>query len=122
MPAPAPVTTAFIARDSTLPPVGTWTAIGPADGRPELAAVTVGGLELCVARLADGSLAVFDDLCTHEECSLSESDLEGDRVVCYCHPSEFDVHTGAVLRGPADEPIRVYETRVVDGELHVLVD
>ena len=98
-----------------------WVSLGRADGSVELRAATAGDLEIAVARLADGSFAAFDDMCTHEECPLSEGELEGERVVCYCHSSEFDVRTGAVVRGPADEPIQVYETRVVDGELQGLV-
>ena len=94
-----------------------WITVGRAEDAPELQAVG----EIAVARLADGSFAAFDDACTHEECPLSEGELEGERVVCYCHSSEFDVRTGAVLHGPATEPVRVYETRVVDGELQVLV-
>jgi len=98
-----------------------WVSLGRADGSTELRAVAVGDLVIAVARLADGSFAAFDDMCTHEECPLSEGELEGERVVCYCHSSEFDVRTGAVVRGPADEPVRVYETRVVGGELEALV-
>ena len=93
-----------------------WITVGRTEAAPELQAVG----EIAVARLADGSFAAFDDACTHEECPLSEGDLEGKKVVCYCHSSEFDVLTGAVLRGPATEPLRVYETRLVDGELQVL--
>jgi nitrite reductase/ring-hydroxylating ferredoxin subunit len=84
--------------------------------------VAVSGRELAIARLADGSLAAFDEWCTHEECPLSDGDLEGERVVCACHGSEFDVRTGAVLQGPATEPVSVYEVRAVDGELQVRID
>ena len=77
------------------------------------------GRELAFARLADGSLVAFDDMCTHEECPLSDGDLEGERIVCTCHGSEFDVRTGAVLQGPPTEPISVYEVRAGDGELEV---
>ena len=97
-----------------------WIRVGPVEEAPELQAVEAGD-GIAVVRLADGSFAAFDDLCTHEECPLSEGELEGERIVCYCHSSEFDVRTGAVLRGPADEPIRVYETRVAGGEIQVLV-
>jgi len=81
----------------------------------------VGETEIALARLDDGSWAAFDDACTHEECPLSDGDLEAERVTCYCHSSAFDVRTGAVLEGPAEDPIRVYELRVVDGELQVRV-
>ena len=56
-------------------------------------------------------------MCTHEECPLSDGDLEDDKVVCYCHSGEFDVRTGAVLKGPPEDPIPVYELREENGEL-----
>ena len=34
---------------------------------------------------------------------------------CACHAALFDLETGTVLDGPAEEPIRLYETRVADG-------
>jgi 3-phenylpropionate/trans-cinnamate dioxygenase ferredoxin subunit len=82
-------------------------------------AATAEGLDIAIARLQDGTLTAFDLWCTHEECPLADGELEGDRVVCYCHSSEFDVHTGAVLRGPATEPITVYAVRAVDGSLEI---
>ena len=96
-----------------------WTSLGPVAGRPELGAVVVGGLELAAAELPDGSWVAFGNACTHEECPLSEGDLDGDRIVCYCHSSEFDLRTGKVLDGPADDPLTLYETRVEGGELQV---
>jgi nitrite reductase/ring-hydroxylating ferredoxin subunit len=77
---------------------------------------------VALARLEDGSLVAFGDTCTHEECPLSEGDLEGGRVVCYCHSGEFDVRTGAVLKGPPEDPIPVYELREENGELQVHLD
>ena len=96
-----------------------WRSVGPEQGRPGLAAVFVGGLEIALARLDDGSWAAFDNTCTHEECPLADGDLDGTRITCYCHSSVFDVRTGEVLEGPADEPIAVYAVRVEGGELQV---
>ena len=98
-----------------------WVAVGSAENAPELQAVAAGEAAIAVARLANGSWAAFDDECTHEECPLSEGDVEGEHVVCYCHSAEFDLRTGAVVNGPAEHPIRLHETRVVDGELEVRV-
>jgi 3-phenylpropionate/trans-cinnamate dioxygenase ferredoxin component len=39
--------------------------------------------------------------------------------MCQCHGSEFDVTTGAVLRGPATRPLNVYEVRTTDGSLRI---
>jgi nitrite reductase/ring-hydroxylating ferredoxin subunit len=99
--------------------VSGWTGVGPAEGRPQLSAVEVEGREIALARLDDGTWAAFDNDCTHEECPLADGDLDEDRIVCYCHGSEFDVRTGEVLLGPADEPIEVYPVQVVDGELQI---
>jgi nitrite reductase/ring-hydroxylating ferredoxin subunit len=99
--------------------VSEWTSVGPAEGRPRLAAVFVAAQEIALARLDDGSWAAFDNVCTHEECPLSDGDLDGTRITCYCHSSTFDVRTGEVLEGPADEPIAVFPVRVAHGELQV---
>jgi cytochrome b6-f complex iron-sulfur subunit len=45
--------------------------------------------------------------------------LEDTTVICLCHGSEFDVTDGAVLQGPAREPVETYETRVEGGSLEV---
>ncbi len=39
--------------------------------------------------------------------------------MCQCHGSRFDIATGAVLNGPATEPLNVYETAEVDGDIRV---
>ncbi len=98
------------------------TAIAEHALRPgEMQAVAVSGLDIVVARTGNGALAAFDQWCSHEECPLADGDLEGDRVLCYCHSSEFDIWTGAALRGPATEPIAVYEAKALDGEVHVAI-
>lgn len=100
-----------------------WITLGRADeGRPgQMRAYELAGEALAVAWLDGGGLAAFDDTCTHEDCSLSEGELEGPWVVCYCHNSAFELETGAVVRGPAEDPIRVHEARIVEGELQIRV-
>jgi nitrite reductase/ring-hydroxylating ferredoxin subunit len=60
---------------------------------------------------ANGHLYAFDDTCTHLGCSLAKGELDGTTVTCPCHGSQFDVTSGAVLRGPAKQPVR---SRLVD--------
>ena len=96
-----------------------WTSVGRVDDRAELDAVRMAGLEIAIAHLSDDSWVAFDNTCPHEECPLSDGDLKGTRITCYCHSSVFDVRTGEVLEGPADEPIAVYAARVEGGELQV---
>jgi nitrite reductase/ring-hydroxylating ferredoxin subunit len=68
---------------------------------------------------ADGHLYAFDDACTHVGCSLARGAFEGTTVTCACHGSQFDVTSGAVLRGPAARPVRSRRVRVEGGALHV---
>ena len=72
----------------------------------------VAGTKVTVAR-ADGHLYAFDDTCTHAGCSLARGTLVGTTVTCPCHRSQFEVISGAVLRGPASRPVR---SRVVQVE------
>lgn len=74
----------------------------------------VAGTNVNVAK-ADGRLYAFDDTCTHMGCSLANGELEGTTVTCACHGSQFDVTSGAVLRGPAQRPVRSRAVEV-DGE------
>ena len=64
-----------------------------------------------------GHLYAFDDTCTHAGCSLADGELDGTTVTCECHGSQFDVTTGAVLRGPAREPVRSRTVRVEGADL-----
>jgi 3-phenylpropionate/trans-cinnamate dioxygenase ferredoxin component len=71
-----------------------------------------------VARIGD-KLFAFDDLCTHEGCQLSAGILTGTTLMCPCHGSQFDVASGAVLRGPAKRSLTTYEVREQNGEIEV---
>ena len=68
---------------------------------------------------AAGRLYAFDDACTHMGCSLARGTLEGTTVTCACHGSQFDVTTGAVLRGPAARPVRSRGVEISEGRLTV---
>ena len=76
----------------------------------DMQAFDVRGTKIAVANIA-GTFYAFGDTCTHRGCSLAEGDLEETTVTCPCHGSEFDVRSGAVLRGPASEPVGTYEVR-----------
>ena len=71
----------------------------------------VAGTKVNVAH-AGGHLYAFDDTCTHTGCSLARGRLEGTTVTCACHGSQFDVTSGAVLRGPAVRPVRSRSVQV----------
>lgn len=68
---------------------------------------------------ANGNLYAFDDTCTHRGCSLAEGTLDGTTVTCPCHGSQFDVTSGAVIQGPAKQPVRSREVQVQGEDLLV---
>ena len=81
-------------------------------------AYAVGSVEVAVAR-SNGTLYAFDDICTHRGCNLSMGDIEDTEVICDCHGSTFSMETGAVLEGPATDPIGTYPVREQDGAIEI---
>ena len=81
--------------------------------------VPPGGV-LLVGNLAvfnvDGALCATQLTCPHRQGPLNEGTLDGSTVTCPWHGSQFDVRTGAVLRGPATDPLKTYHV-TVDGEI-----
>jgi nitrite reductase/ring-hydroxylating ferredoxin subunit len=77
-------------------------------------------LRVSVARVSD-HLYAFDDLCpcADRACPLSGGLLTGTTIMCQCHGSRFDIVSGAVINGPATDPLNVYEAREVDGSIQI---
>jgi 3-phenylpropionate/trans-cinnamate dioxygenase ferredoxin component len=75
---------------------------------------------ISVARVGD-HLYAFDDLCTcaEQRCPLSGGLLAGTTIMCQCHGSRFDISTGAVINGPATDPLSVYEVQEIDGDIQL---
>jgi len=61
-----------------------------------------------------GEFYATSDVCTHADGPLSEGKLKGNTIICPWHGSCFDVTNGAVLCGPATEPVKTYQV-VVEG-------
>ena len=88
------------------------------EARPWLR-VKVGRDRFALAQV-DGRWFGVADACTHAGCPFSEeAALEGSTIVCDCHGSEFDLPTGEVRRGPAEDPVRTIPVRVVGGSIEV---
>jgi len=79
---------------------------------------TIQGARVAVGRCPEG-LVAFDDRCTHKGGSLSDGALVGCTVQCPWHGSQFDVHTGIAIAGPATDAIKTYDAEVRDGQIYV---
>jgi len=88
-----------------------------ADGQMML--VNVDDKRITIARCGDG-VAAFSDHCTHRGGPLSDGALVGCIVQCPWHGSQFDIHSGRVVSGPADRQIETYATEVRNGEVYLM--
>jgi nitrite reductase/ring-hydroxylating ferredoxin subunit/uncharacterized membrane protein len=88
-----------------------------ADGR--LRGVEVGGERVVVARCDDGTVCAIAATCSHLGGPLDEGGREDDTVVCPWHGSRFDLHSGAVIGGPAVFAQPRYSATERDGRVEI---
>jgi 3-phenylpropionate/trans-cinnamate dioxygenase ferredoxin subunit len=83
----------------------------------------VGARQIAVVRIGDDVYAI-GDVCTHQNISLSEGEIDEDELTieCWKHGSAFSLETGEALSLPATRPEPVYDVRVDDGEIVVVLD
>ena len=99
-----------------------FACVGKMSDIPEgglLGVVTPGGERVCLIN-DGGVIRAVGDECPHQGFALSAGELLGNGTIeCVWHGARFDCRSGAVLRGPAEETLPVYEARVVAGEVFV---
>jgi Rieske Fe-S protein len=66
-----------------------------------------------VSRTATG-IVVFDDICTHQGCSV---ELSGKELICPCHGARYHAADGKVLQGPTTRALRTYPASEVNGSI-----
>ena len=85
--------------------------------------VLSGEHRIAVVRIDDDVYAI-GDRCSHQDVSLAEGEVLCDerQLECWKHGSAFSLVDGTPQALPATKPVPVYEARVVDGEIEVVVD
>ncbi len=102
----APVAGVRIGPASAVPVGGAASYTDPGSGDPAF-----------VVQPKAGTFVSFDATCTHQGCPV---EFAGSVFQCPCHGAEFDSHTGAVVRGPATQPLSPITVREgPDGQLYV---
>jgi nitrite reductase/ring-hydroxylating ferredoxin subunit/uncharacterized membrane protein len=84
----------------------------------QLILAEIQGARVAIGRCAQGVMA-FSDRCTHAGGPLSDGALVGCTVQCPWHGSQFDVVTGRVVAGPAEEKIITYDVVTRGDEVFV---
>ncbi|MDT6985684.1 Rieske (2Fe-2S) protein [Streptomyces lusitanus] len=101
--------------DDRSAPLAGPVELGPASEVPAGGAKLYRDHNVVVGRGEDGSLTAYSTVCTHAGCPINK--LDGTRLVCPCHGSEFDATTGKVLREPAVAPLKPLVVEVKNGTL-----
>jgi nitrite reductase/ring-hydroxylating ferredoxin subunit len=78
--------------------------------------VQVDGVDIIVIR-TDAGVRAYQGTCSHEYQRLADGFVEGHRLTCPMHFSEFDLVTGDVIAGPAGMPLASYPVEVAQGRL-----
>ena len=78
------------------------------------------GYRILIA-LADGDVYAVDDMCTHEDASLSKGSLHGDCIKCPLHGSRFRLASGEALDEPAEKALNTYEVKIEGDNILVAI-
>ena len=66
-----------------------------------------------------GNFYCLDARCTHAGAPIAEGTVNEQVLTCPWHYSQFDIATGAVLRGPAKKPLKCYKSELRGGSLFI---
>lgn len=62
-----------------------------------------------------GEYKAFTAVCTHAQCLVDG--VTNNVIQCPCHGSQYDAATGAVIHGPAQQPLAAKTIKVSGGEI-----
>ena len=79
------------------------TVIGSTGDVPVAGGAVLREHRVVVTQPVAGTFRAFSAVCTHQGCTVER--VADGIIACPCHGSRFDVDDGAVVRGPADEPL-----------------
>jgi len=75
--------------------------------------------DYCIDRNSN-KIEVFSLRCTHLGCRLMPSD--DGHLVCPCHGSAFDPDNMAAIKGPADKPLEMLDSRIEGDHLIIILN
>jgi Rieske Fe-S protein len=98
------------------PSAGSGTALAPLDQVPPGGGLILTAAKVVLTRGADDTVRGFSAVCTHQGCTVNS--VENGRITCPCHGSQFDSGTGAVVNGPATNPLPPIPVVLRDGGIY----
>lgn len=83
-------------------------------------AVELGGQSVLICHTGDRFYAI-SNICSHAEETLECGRLGRSWISCPAHGARFDLATGRAMNPPAVRPVAIFELRVVEDWIEVLV-
>ena len=85
--------------------------------------IEIEGRKLSIVLLNERIYAL-DDICSHEDVSLSEGEVDIDECAleCWKHGSLFSLETGEALSLPATKSVKTYEVRIIDNDVVLVIE
>ncbi len=93
----------------------TSAEVVPKSAVPQGSGVVRGGF--VITQPTAGRFKAFSNICTHQGCPINQ--VNGNKITCNCHGSEFSIADGSVLRGPAVQPLPKMKISVDGSNLDV---
>lgn len=72
------------------------------------------GVGVAVVRTGEEEVRAFSSSCTHQGCTVRAEEAD---LYCPCHGSRFELADGAVIDGPAEEPLPEFSVEIQQGNV-----
>lgn len=89
--------------------------LGPTSGVPVGGGTVYSAERVVVTQPAAGTFHAFSAICTHQGCVVDS--VSDGAIHCPCHGSAFSISDGAVLHGPAPDPLPTATVVVTGSDL-----
>jgi Rieske Fe-S protein len=86
------------------------------DQVPVTGGLILTGEKIVLTAGQNGAIHGFSAVCTHQGCTVGS--VSRTAIVCPCHGSTFSPQTGAVISGPATQPLPVIAVVVRDNNVY----
>lgn len=85
------------------PPGGADSALAQTADIPVGGGTVYADQDIVITQPSEGEFRAFSATCTHQGCAVG--DVSEGTINCPCHGSKFAVADGAVVDGPANDPL-----------------
>jgi nitrite reductase/ring-hydroxylating ferredoxin subunit len=95
-----------------------WERVAAAADVPEDGTLPVRfrGEPVCLYNVG-GRIYATHDTCTHEDASLADGFIVEGKIECPLHQGMFDIATGRAVAEPCTIDLKVYLTKIENGEV-----